>query len=820
MVHTKSSLLAAVSVAAILPNFALAQNQQVAANSEAVETVVVSGSLISRPGFSAPTPVSVVNSADLLRQAPTQIADALNILPQFGVPSAPTAGWQGISNQSAETLNLRQLGQTRTLVLLNGERVVPYSTTNTVDTSMLPSALIKRVDVVTGGASAAYGSDAVAGVVNMILDTDFVGLKGSLQYGNTTTWEYETYKADVSYGTTFDGDKIHLIGSLSYSDSPQSIVTGQMDWYQKCGASAIVSNPLFKAGNGQPALIHACHVGLVKATQGGLITSGPLKNTQFIGNGVPVAFNPGTLDAKGVLGYGGDATTFGQDGLMLGEPSLTYNGFLYASYQLTPDIKAHVDFDYGHSGGYNTNYPNVHQGTITVQADNAFLPASTKAALVAAGQTSFSLGSTLQNLTAEPRFDSPQFANYRFQERAAIGLEGSFGGGWTWSAHYGHGEVHQIGLWKNQDYTPFFDLAADAVFAPAGNVAGVPAGTIVCRSTLTAPTNGCQPMDLFGVNVVSPQAKAYIEPYNFNRIHSMQDDAQVSIQGEPFSDWAGPISVAAGADYRSLSAIGFSDPLSYTQKFYTGDFLPFHGAQNVYEGFGEVIVPLAKDASWSQSMDFNAAGRITAYSTSGTVETWKLGLTDQLTDEYRLRTTWSYDIRAPNLNELYNPGSILGRTQFDPLTNTTPQMQAFNSPIWLALEDYALQHAREDEMKISVFTGPYFTDNDPEMYRVRIPLTFWKVIAFIHDRTGELCATGYEMNQEKTLQPEEEFVFGAFTSPQLGIATQVPIRSIEARSGIGLGKLAAVDPLAGEEESLTGVAPRQLLFLEQIRFVR
>src|SRR5262249_61031094 len=103
---------------------------------------------------------------------------------------------------------------------------------------------------------------------------------------------------------------------------------------------------------------------------------------------------------------------------------------------------------------------------------------------------------------------------------------------------------------------------------------------------------------------------------------------------------------------------------------------------------------------------------------------------------------------------------------------------------------------------------------------VRIPVAFWKVIAFIHDRTGKLCGTGYEMNQEKTLQPEEEFVFGAFTSPQLGIATQVPIPSIESRSGITFGQLAGVDPLAGEEESLTGVAPKPLLVLEQIRFVR
>ena len=152
------------------------------------------------------------------------------------------------------------------------------------------------------------------------------------------------------------------------------------------------------------------------------------------------------------------------------------------------------------------------------------------------------------------------------------------------------------------------------------------------------------------------------------------------------------------------------------------------------------------------------------------------------------------------------------------VTNTTPQMQAFNAPIWLALEDYALQHAREDEMKISVFTGPYFSEEDPVMYGVRIPLAFWKIIAFIHDDTGKLSATGYEMNQESTLQPEE-FVFGAFTSPQLQMATQVPIRSIETRAGLTFGRLASVDPLGGAQEAVMGGARNPLQTLEQIRFV-
>lgn len=209
------------------------------------------------------------------------------------------------------------------------------------------------------------------------------------------------------------------------------------------------------------------------------------------------------------------------------------------------------------------------------------------------------------------------------------------------------------------------------------------------------------------------------------------------------------------------------------------------------------------------------------------------------------RATWKWDPRIPReqqiMKECYgsppkfsrghmtrreDPGwgtpAVAKRGNEDSMhvTNTTPQMQAFNAPIWLALEDYALQHAREDEMKVSVFTGPYFSERDPEMYGVRIPLTFWKIIAFIHDETGKLCATGYEMNQEQSLQQEEEFVFGAFTSPQLSIAAQVSIRSIEAQSGISFGKLASVDPLTGGEESIADVAPRvPLRTFDQIRFV-
>lgn len=173
---------------------------------------------------------------------------------------------------------------------------------------------------------------------------------------------------------------------------------------------------------------------------------------------------------------------------------------------------------------------------------------------------------------------------------------------------------------------------------------------------------------------------------------------------------------------------------------------------------------------------------------------------------------------------VWGPPDVAERGNADSMhvTNATPQYQAFNSPIWLALEDYALDHARQDGMRISVFTGPFLASDDPVYHGVAVPVRFWKVIAFIHDDTGRLCATGYEMSQRQSLPPTAtEFVYGQFQSPQLSIATQVPIRRIEAESGIDFGPLADCDPLAGVHEFTGGsFAEGPLQSVEQIRFLR
>jgi endonuclease G len=151
----------------------------------------------------------------------------------------------------------------------------------------------------------------------------------------------------------------------------------------------------------------------------------------------------------------------------------------------------------------------------------------------------------------------------------------------------------------------------------------------------------------------------------------------------------------------------------------------------------------------------------------------------------------------------------LGNADSMHVTNAVPQMQPFNAGIWLGLEDYALDHAREDDMRIAVFTGPLLRASDPVRFGVRIPVNFWKIIAFIHDDTRALCATGYRMSQEAFLQ-EEEFIFGRHTTAQTSIA------SIEQETGLSFGALASLDPFEETEESLAG----ELTDFAQIRFHR
>jgi len=234
-----SSLVAmgAVSVLGILP----AAAQDASAN---VEAVTVTGSRISIQGYEAPTPVTVIGAEQLERDAHMNIMDSIIQLPAVGLSETPNNSRLSADlsqgDASLSVVNLRNLGIARTLVLFDGQRVVSSNIFGGgVDLSTIPAALVKRVDVVTGGASAAYGSDAVAGVVNLILDKNFSGLKADFEGGDSTTVRHRQIKAELTVGTDILGGRGHLILSGDHTWSNDPVFNNQADWYDSNGGRAV-----------------------------------------------------------------------------------------------------------------------------------------------------------------------------------------------------------------------------------------------------------------------------------------------------------------------------------------------------------------------------------------------------------------------------------------------------------------------------------------------------------------------------------------------------------------------------------------------------
>ncbi len=224
-------------------------------------------------------------------------------------------------------------------------------------------------------ASAAWGSDAVAGVVNIILNKSFTGIQVNLEDGNNFQNSHVQRKVELSLGTDFAGDRGHLILSGSFLDSPDSFFSNQTPGFDY---QRLVNNPAYAPGNGQPMLIHASGVGLVQATPGGIITSGPLKGTYFVGNGIPETFDYGNV-SSGYYTNGGTPNTSEGTFNLNAFPLKNSTIFAYGSFKFSDAVKASMQFNYGSSSAISNSYTDVFYGTLTIHNDNAFLPAQTAA---------------------------------------------------------------------------------------------------------------------------------------------------------------------------------------------------------------------------------------------------------------------------------------------------------------------------------------------------------------------------------------------------------------------------------------------------------
>jgi iron complex outermembrane recepter protein len=620
-----------------------------------LEEINVTATRIERSGYTAPSPTTVVTDEMLQQEGITNIAQALNQMPAFKADTGATTNGIRSITPGANYADLYGLGAIRTLVLVDGQRFVPQVATALdsyqVDLNQIPTIMIERTEVVTGGASAQWGSDAVGGVVNILLKKDFTGLQTEASGGVSAYGDNQNYHVATLGGTNL-GDKGHVEAALEYdiNDGVGSPLT--RPW----GRQAVVeiSNPT--PSNGLPINLVEPGVQYSTVAPGGVITGGPLKGTTFGPGGQPMPFTYGTLAGSSYMvggsnvgcingGCGSENTNTSAN---IEPPTKRFNFFSRGSYDFTDSVQGYVVASYAQDWGGGATLA-ARDTAIPISINNAYLPASIKAAMTANGITSFPLG----RIDDDIAFAQSDVRNYT--SRVAAGLQGTVFDHWKWDVSATYGDNWYVQHVLNNRIHANFNLAAQAVVNPAN-------GQIICAANLTTITApGCVPMNLFGAGSISQAAANYVTGNDWSTVNYIQRDATANLHGEPFNTWAGAVSVATGLEYRYETQNTLSSPIAAANGFEANNSAPLHGDFDVAEAYFETVVPLASKVAWARELDLNGAVRVADYSTSaGTQVPWKVGLTySPPVDGLLLRATRSQDIRAPNLYELYSERTVI-----------------------------------------------------------------------------------------------------------------------------------------------------------------
>jgi iron complex outermembrane recepter protein len=588
----RTQVAAAVCCALLASNLAPAAE---VAQDEAPELgeVTVTGSRIRQAvGMETPTPVTSISINELQTMAPASISEAMTQLPQF-FNSQTAENFGSPSNnffQSAGggALNLRNIGTSRTLTLLDGRRMPAASIFGVPDINTFPDQLMARVETVTGGASAAYGTDAVSGVVNYLLDTNFEGIRASAQFGQTDRGDGANQKYSFAVGHAL-GDRSHILLSASHSTQTAINQLGDRNWYQSCG---LVTSSAAGAGSSQsnPLLVPACNLrssvwsieGVLNPKNanvpGGAYVPG-LGEITFDPNGQAVAFNQGTVYAGNVQ-TGGSGQDLARVLNVLLPGSKRNNAFAYFDYDVSDNVNVYVQGIYsdqflsrkglvGNIGG--GTLPGFHPATI--YRDNAFLPDSIRQYMTINNINSLQFNrqlSPLDGAIGEQNQQSTLGAG-TIGFKSTIQTGGLFDG-WNVDGYFQYGTTNidwqQVGGQRQDRMYLAIDAVRDAN------------GAIRCRVTVVSGrVPDCQPINLFGSGAPSraaidwvtgfdpgvsvtttpwiASAQAYGAPYSYvgdeakHRLTRLnQRVAEVTASGNLFEGWAGPVQTAIGANYR------------------------------------------------------------------------------------------------------------------------------------------------------------------------------------------------------------------------------------------------------------------------------
>ena len=681
---------------------------------KAVEVINITGSRIpTDPNVLSSVPVQSLDSKDIAMSGELNLADVVNDIP--ALISSQTAE---NSDTGANALNLRGLGGERTLTLVNGRRhVAGFRGTSAVDIGTIPRALVERVEVTTGGASAVYGADAVTGVVNFILKDDFEGVQINATGALPQESGGDSYALDAAFGKNFDDDKGNIVLTLSY-ETEEELLHGDRDWSRNNGLSSIVANP-----NGDTQLQLASDVrywltsneGSIAPTFGGRdVTYVDINN-----NGVPdcqesqggrVGYlagcwitNPdGTVSVNsdgpiydGLLSSGGDGAKFNfdNDTLMPNTDKTIVN--LNGNYQITDELNAFFEAKYVKAEtNFYAEYDSYYD-TLFILPDNPFIPSELSAVVDQTGGlliTQDAIG-----------WDDDETTYTRETQR--------FVGGFTWDYAYDHSLEFSVNYGRFTNTTEYSEQMTDRVFAAMDATTDAD-GNVVCRSdldpnaayeidyfvagnnyangnyysdryyTFTPGDGQCAPLNPFGTFAASQAAQDFITARMEDKLTIEQTVINLTGVGqfEVFeSVLDGPLGYAAGIEYREESSDNRLDPLargilpegtSYTAGQQVNEVSPWlyfltgidnvqqfntAGEYDVMDAFLEVRLPIFMDREFAYEFTVDGAVRVADYSTLGQATTWKVGFSYSPVEELNIRGTYSEAVRAPNISELFDP---------------------------------------------------------------------------------------------------------------------------------------------------------------------
>ncbi|WNC69677.1 TonB-dependent receptor [Thalassotalea nanhaiensis] len=596
---------------------------------EEVERIEVTGSRIKRADMESASPVTVITTEDMKIQGISNVADALqNMTAQSG---GLTAAVNNGGNGNA-TVNLRGLGSNRTLVLVNGRRMVASGTgaSARVDLNTIPMSAVKRIEVLKDGASAVYGSDAIAGVVNIIMRDDFEGFEFDASYSETAEGDGDEASLSTTFGIS--SDKGNIVVNLGFYDRGEVRQADRS--YSEC--------PIWEGTNDDGTPNQYC---------GG--SSFSLGMNAFLPDGRRVQFEPGGNNSSTAAGYhdwinaGDNNDRYNYSALSyLSTPATRYNVSVLGNYEIADDLNFF-------SEAYYTNRHSIQQmapqpiyyaygangRNWTMSDDPSVYPFVNLYDFAGTGDTIYPLRRMQE---VGPRIFEQEVNTVQL----TAGFEGMIGD-YSWNAFYTYGRNSAIDRSKN------YINMENAIKSVNENCEGVTVTGTPDNYTVDGndPTAPC--INYFGLGSVSAADADYIRYTDQGTSGTEMHHLAASISGELFDLPAGTVGFAFGIEHREEEAFNQPDAFSSSGIGSGNAVQPTSGGYKVDEAYLEVVVPLLADLPFAQQVDLEAAIRAFDYDTFGSDDTYKLGLTWRMNDAIMLRSVLSTAFRAPSVGELF-----------------------------------------------------------------------------------------------------------------------------------------------------------------------